>query len=108
MARAAILILTSPPLIYPYSHVLSLDDPIRKKKKKKDAKGNSFDDLAPLKPLRPLGGGLGILPSIKAGQNIPTEEELERLAMELAEKKREGVWHVCVYAMCVCRCFAFC
>jgi len=84
--------------------VLSIDDPLRKKKKKKDAKGNSLDDLAPLKPLRPLGGGLGVLPSIRAGQNIPTEEEVERLAMELAEKKREGVWHV--YAMYVCRCFA--
>ncbi len=78
------------------------DDPIAavrpqkppKKTKEVGAKGVSTTALAPLKPLKPLRT-LGALPPIKRDptqdlSSAQTEQELEHLAQELADKKREA------------------
>jgi hypothetical protein len=64
--------------------------PAKKKKPKKKPKDSDMKDFEPLKPLklRPLGG-LAPLPSITS-EPVPSREEVGRMQMELAEKKREA------------------
>eukprot|EP00606_Chrysophyceae_sp_TOSAG23-5_P001198 GSChrysophyteH2.ASY1.ANO1.836.1 assembled CDS len=61
-----------------------------KKTKKKSKTTSDSKDFEPLKPLnlRPLGG-LAALPPIRS-EPVPSREEVERMQMQLAEKKREA------------------
>ena len=61
-----------------------------KKTKKKTKSSSDSKDFKPLKPLnlRPLGG-LTALPPIRS-ESVPSRDEVERMQMQLAEKKREA------------------